>query len=99
MIDDKHLRRLADADTLICKNCGHADSRHGEGGCDGIQLDPPIQFCGCENFIADLGSYGLKPPPPLTVETVLKGICRHLSGVMKDGPHSGTCPDCGEVVR
>lgn len=58
--DDKAMKKLADADTLICKNCQHADSCHGDGGCNGVHLDPPVQFCGCEDFIADLGFMGVK---------------------------------------
>lgn len=56
--DDKTLKRLAEADTLVCKNCQHADSCHDVGGCNGIGIDPPMPFCGCEDFIADLGFLG-----------------------------------------
>lgn len=57
--EKKILKRLADADTLICKNCQHADSCHDLGGCNGVHLDPPNAFCGCEDFIADLGHMGV----------------------------------------
>jgi len=49
------MKALAESDILVCKNCGHDDTCHDEGGCGGVVLDPPIPFCGCEDFIADLG--------------------------------------------
>lgn len=56
--EKRMLKSLADSDMLICRNCGHGDNCHGDGGCNGVVLDPPIPFCGCEDFIADLRFMG-----------------------------------------